>query len=421
MSTSPTTAPVSTPPTSATNGSQESHDARSTGKSPTKRGLLQRPIAILVISTLVGVGSFYGLRALSRSHAYETTDDAFTEGHIVSISPRVAGQISAVHIVENQEVKKGDLLVEIDPKDYELARRLREADVETAKTNRETAKSGLLLIRTKVHTAQATRDQNKAEAEAAEATAKRAQADYQRAEELRQRKVTSPQEYDAASAASETAVQNLAAAKQKLSSAESGVAEAQAQVDAAQTYVDAANVKVEQAQLQLEQAELQLSYTKITAPEDGRVTRKSAEPGAYVQVGQNLLAVVPRHVWVVANFKETQLTKMRPKQPVELRISAYPDHTFHGHVESFQAGSGARFSLLPPENATGNFVKVVQRVPVRIVFDDSPADLAVIGPGMSVEPEVKVDGEIAFPLIVGGALGLGVLTGILLFARARKA
>ena len=143
---------------------------------------------------------------------------------------------------------------------------------------------------------------------------------------------------------------------------------------------------------ELHQAELQESYTKITAPEAGRVTNKSIEPGDYVQVGQPLFAIVSPKVWVTANFKETQLTDMRPGQPAEIEVDAYPSRSLRGHVDSIQAGSGARFSLLPPENATGNFVKVVQRVPVKIVLDEQPNVQQVLGPGMSAVPDVKVKG-----------------------------
>jgi membrane fusion protein (multidrug efflux system) len=138
------------------------------------------------------------------------------------------------------------------------------------------------------------------------------------------------------------------------------------------------------------QAELDLSYTKIYAPEDGRITRKSVELGALLQPGQALFVLVPAEMWVLANFKETQLSRMRPGQPVEIRLDTYPDKIFRGHVDSFQTGTGSRFSLLPPENATGNYVKVVQRLPVKIVFDEQPDSEHLIAPGMSVEPEVKV-------------------------------
>jgi membrane fusion protein (multidrug efflux system) len=154
--------------------------------------------------------------------------------------------------------------------------------------------------------------------------------------------------------------------------------------------VETAAAAVQQSEARVRQAELNLSYTQVTAPEDGQVTRRVVEKGAYIQPGQSLLAIVPRHYWVIANFKETQLTHMRAGQPVEVVVDAYPDHKFSGHVESIQSGAGARFSLFPPENATGNYIKVVQRVPVKIVLDDSPEGGLALGPGMSVAPKVRV-------------------------------
>jgi membrane fusion protein (multidrug efflux system) len=162
------------------------------------------------------------------------------------------------------------------------------------------------------------------------------------------------------------------------------------QIEVRHADVSSLRAQVEQQRASVEQAELALSYTRIYAPESGYITRKSVEPGDFVQPGQPLLALVSDRLWVVANFKETQLRRMRPGQPVTLRLDAFPQLRLRGHVESFQSGTGAAFSLLPPENATGNYVKVVQRVPVKIVLDEAPPAGYRIGPGMSVEPEVKV-------------------------------
>jgi len=164
----------------------------------------------------------------------------------------------------------------------------------------------------------------------------------------------------------------------------------QQQVAVSQAQAQTAGASMEQLQAALDEAELELSYTKIYAPDSGRVANKSVEEGALVQAGQPLLAVVPGDVWVTANFKESQIGRMQPGQPVEISVDAYPDKTFKGHVDSIQPGTGARFSLLPPENATGNYVKVVQRVPVKIVFDEPPDPKHMLAPGMSVEPEVKI-------------------------------
>jgi membrane fusion protein (multidrug efflux system) len=198
---------------------------------------------------------------------------------------------------------------------------------------------------------------------------------------------------DAAQEAQQAASDNLHRAESQLGEAKARLASARAapsQVAFSRSQVETSAAEVGQAQAAVRQAELNLSYTKIFAPQAGRITRKSVEPGNYVQVGQTLFSIVPDQLWVVANFKETQLRYMRPGQPATIKVDAYPDQVFKGHVDSVQAGSGAAFSLLPPENATGNYVKIVQRVPVKIVFDHPPDPTHPLGPGMSVEPEVKV-------------------------------
>ena len=193
---------------------------------------------------------------------------------------------------------------------------------------------------------------------------------------------------------------NLDAKKKQLQAAAALAEEAKKQAGSAKAQVSAAQAEVAEAQAELHQVELQKSYTSVTAPEAGRVTNKSIEPGSYVQVGQPLFAIVPTHVWVTANFKETQLTNMRPGQAAKVEVDAYPARALRGHVDSIQAGSGARFSLLPPENATGNFVKVVQRVPVRIALDEQPGVQQTLGPGMSAVPDVKVRSAFGPALIV---------------------
>jgi membrane fusion protein (multidrug efflux system) len=261
----------------------------------------------------------------------------------------------------------------------------------------------------KVDTAQATADQSKADADAAAATDERARADFQRNEELRKQNTISAQEFDAAQAAVREADANLAAAKQKAVADASRINEARATRTATEASVAMALAMFRQAQTTVQSAQLDLSYTRIFAPCDGRVTRKAVETGNYVQVGQQLMSVVPADIWVVANFKESQLKKMKPGQLVLVAIDALGGKIFRAHVDSVQAGSGAAFSLLPPENATGNYVKVVQRVPVKILFDEPlPAD-HTIGPGLSVTPDVRV-ASFALPEWAIGLLAL-ILTG----------
>lgn len=344
---------------------------------------------------------FFGLDYLVTALTHESTDDAFIEAHVVSIAPRISGQVSAVHVLDNQMVRSNDLLVEIDPADYSTTASQKQSSADAAEANYKTVLAALDLMTVKVATAEATADQSKADADAAQATDARAQADFQRSQELRKQNTISQQEFDAAQAAVKQADANLTAAKQKAIADASKINEAKAQLEATKTAVGMALAQFRQSQASVQSAQLDLSYTKIYAPGNGRVTRKAIEPGNYVQVGQTLFSIVPTDVWVVANFKETQLRHMQTNQPAFVEIDAL-GRSLRGHVDSVQAGSGARFSLLPPENATGNYVKVVQRVPVKIVFDEPlPAD-HTIGPGLSVTPSVHVSNF----EIPGWAIGL---------------
>jgi len=306
---------------------------------------------------------------------FESTDDAFIEGHVTQVAPQVAGRVARVLVSDNQFVSAGEVLVQIEPSDYE------------AKLQQQRAKLASAQSRLAQASAQLTVDQAKAEQEraavlAAQAEAARADADSKRYEAIGTSGVSQSQIDLAATQARSTAATLTAARNKELA------AEAQVSLDQASIQTAAAEVKRSEATVQ--QAELDLSYTQVQAQESGYVTRKTVEPGSYVQPGQALLAIVQREVWVVANFKETQLTHMRPGQSVKVRVDAYPHLKLTGHVDSVQSGSGARFSLFPPENATGNYVKVVQRVPVKIVLDNLFGTHVVLGPGMSVEPKVRV-------------------------------
>jgi membrane fusion protein (multidrug efflux system) len=306
---------------------------------------------------------------------YESTDDAFIEGHVTLISPRVSGPVVRLLIEDNQVVKEGDPLLEIDPRDFETKLAQTRADLTAARSQLEQARAQVAVDEAKAA-------QQLAAVTAAEAEAGRAGADLQRYQSVESRAVSRTQ-LDLEQTQAKSTAATLEVARQKAKAAE-------AQVGLSRANVGTATAGVEQARAKMEQAQLDLSYTKVAAPVDGRVTRRSVEKGAYVQTGESLLALVPANVWVVANFKETQLTHMRPGQPVSIHVDAFPGRDFKGKVDSLQAGSGARFSLLPPENAVGNYVKVVQRVPVKIIFDEPLDPRLDIAPGMSVEPEVRV-------------------------------
>jgi len=249
--------------------------------------------------------------------------------------------------------------------------------------------AGYELMRTKVATAEASARKAKADAEASAATARRAAADFERSQALLKENTVSQQEFDAAKAANTSAQADLHSAEENTLEQSSKVDEAKAQLDATEAAVSMVLSQWKEAQTNVAAAQLDFSYTKLFAPCDGRVTRKSVEPGNYVDVGQMLMSIVPTEVWVVANFKESQLKHMKPGQRAWVNIDAL-DRSFAAHVDSIQAGTGARFSLLPPENATGNYVKVVQRVPVKVVFDEPMPAGRTIGPGLSVVPDVQV-------------------------------
>jgi membrane fusion protein (multidrug efflux system) len=332
---------------------------------------------------------YFGLSYLNLFLTHESTDDAFIEGHVVAIAPRVAGQVRAVPVLDNQLVHSNDLLVEIDPADYIIKLGQKQAGAESQNANYQTVLAVYELMGKKVATAEASARKAKADAEASDARAKRAAADFERSQALLKQNTVSQQEFDAARAANVSALADLHSAEENAIEEASKVDEARSQLDATRAEAGMALSQWQEAQTNVAAAQLDLSYTKLSAPCDGRVTRKSVEPGNYVDVGQALMSIVPAEVWVVANFKESQLKHMRPGQRAMVTIDAL-DRSFTAHVDSVQAGTGARFSLLPPENATGNYVKVVQRVPVKIVFDEPLPAGHTIGPGLSVTPAVQV-------------------------------
>jgi membrane fusion protein (multidrug efflux system) len=435
---------------------------------PRKQPIYRRPAYVIGAVVVLLIVVLFGVRYWLYARSHESTDDAFVDGHIIQVSPKASGYISKVYVADNQNVNAGDLIAEIDPRDYEtkvtqaraalnaglaqqkqaetqvtLTRVSTRANVQQAAAGVQRARSEVAGARagaaseqsrtaqasSRIGEAEANVQQSQAQVSAAMAEAARANADVQRYQTLYEKDEISRQRLDQAIATARTANAQVDAARQKVSAATALVTEARAATSAAaqnaqraQTEISGARATVneatgklaqantapqqvavsqaqaasaaanlEQLRAAVEQAELELSYTKIYAPESGRIARKSVEVGALVQVGQPLMAVVPGDVWVTANFKESQIGNVRPGEPVDITVDAYPDKIFKGHVDSIQAGTGAKFSLIPPENATGSYVKVVQRVPVKIVFEPNQLDPQhVLAPGMSVVPEVKV-------------------------------
>ena len=402
----------------------ETHSAEPPPPSRPSNYFRQRPRArmfVVVAILIVLVGGFFAWRYFS---SYESTDDAQVDGHLMAVSARISGYISKVNVDDNQYVHKGDVLAEIDPRDYQVAVDQAKADVATAEATAHSL--GIDVPVTSISTTNqvstteadvqdaeagigvALQQADAAQAQLAQAQANnvKAQNDLGRYKQLVEKQEISEQLYDqavAAAAAQNAAVSSakasVAASSQQVAQARARMAQAQAAWRSSQTGPQqvasiraralsaAAIVKAKEAAL--EAAELNLQYTKVLAPADGVVT-KNVEVGMNVQPGQQLASVIPLNdIWITANFKETQLKYMKPGQRVDVKADEN-GRTYKGHVDSIAGSSGARLSLLPPENATGNYVKVVQRVPVKIVLDPGEDKDASLRLGMSVEPKVFI-------------------------------
>lgn len=336
-------------------------------------------IGIILIGFLVlGGGVFY----FYQHHKEISTDDAAIDGRTVLLSPKVQGYIKSIAVQDNQVVKAGDLLMEIDPTDYEIKVKRAQATLAAANYAANNAQNN--SAKTAV-TEPAAIDAANSQVVSAQADWEKALADRQRMETLLAVGACSQQQFDQAAATEKSLRGVLDHMRATLASANS----APNAIAAAQNTVEQLQSQVQQAQTDLEQAEHDLANTKIFAPMDGRIAKRSVEVGSYVEAGTQLGSLVGSELWVTANFKENQLADMRPGDTVDIEVDAFPNIKLHGRLDSFQAGTGAHFSLFPAENATGNFVKTVQRVPVKITFDQLSEDImALLGPGMSVVPVV---------------------------------
>jgi membrane fusion protein (multidrug efflux system) len=328
-------------------------------------------IAIVVVALICATG---GLIWWLNARQYESTDDAFIDARTVSISSQINGAIVEVSVTDNQAVDANATLARIDDRDYRSA-------LDQANAQIDQAASGVINLDAQIEAQQARIEQAEKQVSEAQAALTFAQDEDTRAQDLLKRGAGTQQRAQQTSS-------DLRQKQAAMDGAQANLVAAQKQIDVLRTQRQISAAQLEQAKAAKEQADANLSRVVITAPTAGRVTKLTAAKGAYAQSGQSLMMFVPQEVWVTANFKETQLSDMHPGQGVDIRIDAYPGHPLRGHVDSIQSGSGAAFSLLPPENATGNYVKVVQRVPVKIVFDQPPD--VYLGPGMSVVPDVKV-------------------------------
>ncbi len=352
------------------------------------------PLGIILTLVVLAILIIAGLAIWHYEKTHVSTDDAYTTGHVHQISPRVSGLVIEVWVDDNQAVKTGDLLVKLDPRDYEVS-------LQRAQANFDQSKAQVLQAQTAVTQARANYDQAQAQVTQARAQTTQAGASYEVAgiNYGRNKSLSSKDSRAVAQADVDTTKSNLDASRGAFDAAKANVQAAEASGEAAKAMIDTreaelvvARAAVETNDANVADAKLQLSYCWVLAPCDGRVSRKTVETGQRLSAGQSLLAVTENDVWVLANLKETQLQNVRVGQRVSLPVDAFPKHPFMGRVDSIQAGSGATYSLLPPDNATGNFTKIVQRVPVKLTFDHDSLkgyeDLIV--PGLSVVPVIDL-------------------------------
>jgi membrane fusion protein (multidrug efflux system) len=342
-----------------------------------RRGLLRRhPFAFVIGLLLFIAAAAGGYLYWDYARHFESTDDAFVAARQFPIAPKVSGYITAVPVTDNQHVAAGDVIARIDDRDYRIALDQAQAQVASADANIQNIDAQINVQQAQITANQAQVDQAQAALVFAQQQAKR----YQDLAQTGSGTVQNAQQWTSQQQQQQAA----------LASAQANLKVAQRQLESVKAQRESAVASLAQANAQRDQAQLNLSYTTVTAAQAGRAVQLSAAVGQYAQPGTNLTMFVPDEIWIMANFKETQLDAMRPGQPVTLAIDAYPERALHGHVESVQPGSGTAFSLLPAQNATGNYVKIVQRVPVKVVMDNPPADVA-LGPGMSVVPTVRVN------------------------------
>jgi membrane fusion protein (multidrug efflux system) len=356
-------------------------------EAPKKRKIFPIVLAILLIA-----GASFGVTKYVHSLHHEETDDAQIDADISPVIPRVPGYVAQVMVNDNEYVKKGDTLLVLDNRDMQIRVEQAEAALAAAESNLDVAQATTNASQANISTSQANVSTVEAQIEAAKINVWRATQDYQRYANLIKDHSITQQQYEQALAARQTAEKQLEILQEQKKAASRQTHAVASQSNATSEQISVANANIKQRQADVENAKLNLSYTVITAPADGKVSKVTIQPGQFVNAGQSLFSIVlDKSIWVTANFKETQLEDIKPGQDVIVHADAYPDYDFKAKVASFAPATGARFSLLPPDNASGNFVKVVQRVPVKIVFTGDSKQLSLLRPGMNVTVDVHVN------------------------------
>jgi membrane fusion protein, multidrug efflux system len=367
----------------------ETNETKNEVKTTKKRN----PVFLIILVLLIIGGAWFGISKYYHSLHHEETDDAQISTDITPVIPHVAGYVKEVLVNDNQQVKKGDTLLILDDRDYKIKLEEAEAALAASQTNLETAKATTNAARANIATSQASVGTVDAQIDAAKVNVWRASQDYERYANLIKDHSITQQQYEQALAAKQTAEKQLAILQEQRKQATGQTNVVAQQSNATAQQINVANAAIHQKQVDVDAAKLNLSYTIITAQQDGLVSKINVQPGQFVQAGQSLFAIVhSNEVWVIANFKETQLNKMREGQKVIVTADAFPKHRFQAKLTSFSPATGSTFALLPPDNATGNFVKVVQRLPVKIEFTDLSDPLVKkLRPGLNVSVDVHLD------------------------------
>ena len=354
----------------------------------------QKPKSKVRPFILAGIGiivAFFSTRKIIYAMHNEDTENSQIECNINPVSARVSGFITKINVKENQKIKKGDTLVCIDNRDFLIRVKQAEINLANAEANLDVMKANLQASNASTSASSANVNTADASVESAKIRVWKATQDFNRYENLLKDKAVTQQQYDNAKAEKETADKQLIVAQKQLEASKDQSTATSAQSFSTEKQIKVAELAIEQRKSELDAAKLNLSYTYIIAPTDGYISKKNIQIGQLINVGQAMFSIVDEsELWITANFKETQIENMKVGQPVVISVDAYPGKEFEGTIESIQAATGAKFSLLPPDNATGNFVKVVQRVPVRITVKDDKSDEYVLRAGMNVEVAVRV-------------------------------
>jgi membrane fusion protein (multidrug efflux system) len=321
-----------------------------------------------------------------------STDDAFVDGRVHVIASKVPGTVKLIHIKDNQFVRKGDVILEIDSMDYEVRIKETRAGLETERAKLSEIRDRVDTVRKQLSEISASLEAARANLQLQKANLDLAKVNFQRSEFLMKREVIPRQQYDNSKTTYEVAVAQVKAAEDQVKQIEASLETQRALIKQTESGLPTQEAQIRQKDATLKGTELNLGYTKIYAPTDGYIAKRSVEIGNQIQPGQSLMAVVPLDdIWITANYKETQLERVKPGQQVKIKVDTYPSKVFHGKVDSVMAGTGAVFSLFPPENATGSYVKIVQRIPVKIVLDQGTDPAHILRIGISVVPTILVE------------------------------